>query len=152
MRLLLTCWGLSLLACSTQPSGSAADTASRDTAGQQPQSPPAQSVSDLIQIESPAPRQVIRSPLTIRGKARGPWYFEGDFPVELQDKNRNTLATGIAKAKGRWMTRDFVPFELQLKFKAPQAEPGYLLFKKANASGRPEHEQHYRLPILFPSD
>lgn len=106
-------------------------------------------ISDLIQVETPLPNQDIRSPLTIRGKARGQWYFEGDFPVRLMDKNGKKLATGIARANGQWMTRDFVPFELSLEFDAPETERGYLLFEKSNASGKPEHDRHFRLPVLF---
>ncbi len=108
-------------------------------------------LSDLIRVEQPLPNNEISSPLQITGEARGQWYFEGDFPVVLQDMDYNTLATGVAQAKGRWMTTDFVPFELTLEYgDAPDDERGYLLFKKSNASGKPEMDRSYRVPVLFP--
>ena len=108
-------------------------------------------LSDLIEIQQPMPNESIRSPLTIQGKARGQWFFEGDFPVQLQDKDYNTIATGIAEADGQWMTSNFVPFELEMSFEdAPDDERGYLVFQKANASGKPALDRSYRLPVLFP--
>ena len=41
------------------------------------------SKSDLIRLESPAPFEIVKSPMTVSGEARGYWYFEGDFPVTL---------------------------------------------------------------------
>ena len=41
--------------------------------------------SDRIILDSPLPGAVLRSPLTIRGRAKGNWFFEGDFPLLLLD-------------------------------------------------------------------
>jgi hypothetical protein len=37
----------------------------------------------MILLDSPAPGSTIVSPLTVRGKARGTWFFEGDFPMVI---------------------------------------------------------------------
>lgn len=108
-------------------------------------------VTELIKIEEPSPDQVISSPLEIKGKARGMWYFEGDFPVELVDNNGNQLAEGIASAQGKWMTEDFVPFEATIKYDKPTVETGYLIFHRDNPSGLPENAMERRLPVKFES-
>lgn len=110
-------------------------------------------LSDLIKVNQPLPNDDIDSPVKIEGKARGQWYFEGDFPVELQDKDYNTIATGIAQAQGQWMTTNFVPFQLTLEYEdAPDDERGYLVFQRSNASGRAAQDRAYRLPVLFPPE
>lgn len=106
-------------------------------------------IEDLIQIKEPEANDTISSPLTIKGEARGYWYFEASFPVELVDSNNNTLATGIAQADGEWMTEDFVPFSITLEFDSPDDERGYLIFRRSNASGMPEHDRSFRLPVNF---
>ena len=160
MRYLLLCLSLCFLACNAERSVNDNDNSSNtnlgDIAERLPQQPPAERkaprpLSDLIQIEQPLPNKDIQSPLIVKGKARGQWFFEGDFPVKLIDKDDKTIATGIASAQGKWMTTDFVPFELQLTFdQAPDDERGYLVFEKSNASGKPQHDRSYRLPVLFP--
>jgi len=38
---------------------------------------------DLITIETPRPNSKIESPVIITGKARGYWFFEASFVVEV---------------------------------------------------------------------
>lgn len=107
--------------------------------------------SDYLQIENPLPNIEIASPLKIKGKAKGAWFFEAQAPVELVDKDGKVLAQASIKTKGNWMTDDFVPFSGELQFEnAPDDERGYLIFNRANPSGKPENEMEYRLPVLFP--
>jgi hypothetical protein len=104
----------------------------------------------LIQIDEPTPNQRIASPLTIQGKARGPWFFEASFPVTLRDARGATLASGIVQATGEWMTEDFVPFRHTLTFTVPPGvRKGTLVFSKSNASGLPEHDAELRVPVGF---
>ncbi len=74
---------------------------------------------DLIRITSPRPNQKIESPLTIKGEARGVWFFEGSFPLFLADWDGKIIAQYYASAKSEWMTEEFVPFEAVLEFKTP---------------------------------
>lgn len=106
--------------------------------------------TDLIKIEKPLPNMDVSSPMTIRGKARGNWYFEGQFSVELVDAAGNTLAEKAVQAQGKWMTDDFVPFEATLEFDAPDDERGYLIFHRANPSGLKENAMQYKQPVIFP--
>jgi hypothetical protein len=106
--------------------------------------------TDLIKITSPRPGEKVASPLSITGEARGTWYFEASFPVELQDANGNVLALHYAQAQGEWMTEDFVPFVSEITFAAPASgTKGKLILRKDNPSGLPEHDDSLIIPVSF---
>jgi hypothetical protein len=106
--------------------------------------------SEYVVIESPAPGDVIKSPLRLQGQARGTWFFEGSFPLLLKDSRGKIVGKGIAKAKGDWMTRKFVPFEGSLKFKTPKdGSKGTLVLKKDNPTDRRELDDSLEIPIFF---
>jgi hypothetical protein len=106
--------------------------------------------SALIIVDAPAPGAIITSPLRVQGKARGVWFFEGDFPLLLMDSHRRVIAKGFATAKGEWMTQKFVPFEGTLKFKKPEdGSQGTLALKKDNPTDRPELDDVLEVPIFF---
>ena len=104
---------------------------------------------DLLIIDSLLANQVIKSPLTITGSARGSWYFEATFPVLILDEQGNVLAEHYAQAKSDWMTNDFVPFEAVLNFKTPTTEKGIIVLKKSNPSGLIENDDELIIPVLF---
>lgn len=103
---------------------------------------------NLIRVNNPRPNQKIGSPLVVSGEARGNWFFEASFPVNIYDDN-NLLGTGIAQAQGEWMTTDFVPFTLTLQFSQPQTPKGLLILRKDNPSGLPENDDQLEIPIIF---
>lgn len=106
--------------------------------------------TDRIKVEKPLPNMEVTSPFTIKGQALGTWFFEGSAPVQLVDMNGNELARTNIKVQGNWMTEDFVDFSGTIEFKAPDDERGYLVFWKANPSGKVEKQESYRLPVIFP--
>lgn len=106
-------------------------------------------LSDFIKVEQPSPNEKIGSPLLIKGKARGNWFFEADAPVKLLDDQYHILASGYISAQGEWMTTDFVPFEGRLEFTVPAGERGYLVLEKANPSAKPEHSRSLYIPVKF---
>jgi hypothetical protein len=107
----------------------------------------------LIIVSEPQPLALIASPLTIRGQARGTWYFEASFPVRIVDAAGNVLGRHFVTAQGEWMTENFVPFEGVLEFAAPQTRTGTLILEKDNPSGLPENADELRIPIRFaPAD
>jgi cyclophilin family peptidyl-prolyl cis-trans isomerase len=108
--------------------------------------------TDLIIAENPIPNQEIASPLTIEGQARGSWFFEASFPVELYDENNNLIAQGIAQAQSDWMTEDFVSFKAELIFTPPPTSKGTLVLKKDNPSGLPEKDDELTIPVHFSQD
>lgn len=105
---------------------------------------------DLIVVTSPLPAMTVSSPSVIAGKARGYWFFEASFPIELRDIQGNLLETVVAQAQGNWMTEEFVPFTANLIFTKPSAPmPAVLIFKKDNPSGLPEHDDSLSIPITI---
>jgi hypothetical protein len=105
---------------------------------------------DLVRITSPIPAKNLQSPLTVKGEARGTWYFEASFPVRVLDANQNVLGKGIAQAQGDWMTEDYVPFTVTITF--PNQTPGsdgYLVLVKDNPSGLPQNEDSFTVPVTF---
>lgn len=107
------------------------------------------SVSDRIRVSSVSANQIITSPLTISGQARGSWYFEASFPVELYDGNGKRIAVVPAQAQGDWMTTNFVPFKVTLSFSKPSTATGTLVFHNDNPSGLPENAFELRIPVRF---
>ena len=73
-------------------------------------------IADLIEVSSPTIGQQISSPVTISGQARGFWFFEATFPVEVRNAQGETIAEFYAEAQTEWMTEDFVPFSVELTF------------------------------------
>lgn len=105
--------------------------------------------ADLIRIDYPRPNQIIASPLEITGVARGAWYFEASFPVELRDANDNLIIQTHAEAQADWMTTEFVPYRLTMEFAIPPTATGTLILRKDNPSGLPEHEDALIVPVKF---
>lgn len=104
---------------------------------------------DLIRLTSPQPNAVITSPLTLQGEARGTWYFEASFPVQVLDSNGKILGRVPAQAQSDWMRQDFVPFKATLEFETPTTATGTLVLKKDNPSGMPDKDDSLIIPIRF---
>jgi len=104
---------------------------------------------EMIHITNPRPGQSVKSPLLIEGEARGNWFFEASFPLEIYDENNNMLGNTTATAVGEWMTTDFVQFKAALEFTIPTELKGYLLLKKDNPSGLPENDGFLKIPLKF---
>ena len=122
------------------------------TENQKPEStdkPQRSTKDDLITVDYPTANAVVESPLTVTGEARGTWYFEASFPVQLLDANDNVIASAPAQAQGDWMTTDYVPFSVTLTFPKPSTDTGTLVLKKDNPSGLPQNENELRIPVRF---
>lgn len=106
---------------------------------------------DNIRSATPRPGEVIESPYTLEGEARGVWFFEADAPIALYDGDGVLIAESyISVSEGAtWMTESFVPYEGALSFTPPETDRGTLVLKKANASGLPEHDDELIIPIRF---
>jgi hypothetical protein len=104
---------------------------------------------DLIQIISPRPNDLIKSPVTIEGEARGVWYFEASFPIKIFDANGKQLGVVPAQAQGDWMTTEFVPFKAVLQFDNSTTKKGTLVLEKDNPSGLSQNADQLTIPIYF---
>lgn len=135
---------LTLAACLPASNGSGQSSSSASVASSE--------AEIRIQVTNPQPNQVVTSPLTITGQARGTWYFEASFPVKLLDGNGNQIAIAPAQAQGDWMTENFVPFSVTLTFATPSTPAGTLVLEKDNPSGLPEHAAQITIPVQFQHD
>jgi hypothetical protein len=106
-------------------------------------------LQDLIKVEEPRDNAKVSSPLVIKGTAKGYWFFEAEAPVEVVDTEYNHLGRGSITATEEWMTEDFVPFEGELEYEKPATGEGYLILRRANASGKPEHDRALHIPLSF---
>jgi hypothetical protein len=85
----------------------------------------------------------------ISGKARGTWFFEGSFPIELQDENGKAITTVVATAESEWMTSDFVTFTATINYTFQATKTGFILLMKDNPSGEPANDDEFKIPVSF---
>ncbi len=107
------------------------------------------SSKDLIQVDLPYPGAVTGKEFVVSGKARGTWYFEASFPVEVLDNNGNVLFQGPAQAQSEWMTENFVPFKVTVKVPESYIGPATLILHKDNPSGEASRDASISFPITI---
>ncbi|HEX8591440.1 MAG TPA: Gmad2 immunoglobulin-like domain-containing protein [Candidatus Paceibacterota bacterium] len=115
-----------------------------------PTPPQTSGIPNVITVKTPTRDQKVSSPITITGEARGGWYFEASFPVELRNASGTVIARHYAEAQSDWMTENFVPFRSTLTFPAqPAGSKGTLILRKDNPSGDPARDQSVSIPVTF---
>jgi len=109
---------------------------------------------DKIKVSKPQANETLSGTIEIEGEARGFWYFEASFPIQLIDENGNLLVQTIAQAQSdpatgevNWMTENFVPFKARIEAPLDFFGNAFLIFKKDNPSGLPENEEQIQIPI-----
>lgn len=109
----------------------------------------------LIRVTTPARGAEVGSPITLSGEARGYWFFEATAPVVVVNWDGLILGEGYITADDEWMTEDFVPFTGTLEF-TEEAETysasGTVIFQRSNASGLPEHDDAFEIPVILESE
>ena len=108
---------------------------------------PAPFVSENVKVDLPRPNGNVLKEFTVTGEARGTWFFEASFPVQVRDPNNNVVGQGIAQAEGEWMTEEFVPFSAPVTIEN-YSGPAMLVLIKDNPSGLPEHDDSVEFPII----
>ena len=87
--------------------------------------------------------------MNIIGEARGGWYFEASFPVELK-VGTTTIAAGPAQAQDDWMTSEFVPFEINLEYDTKYSgKAAMVILKNDNPSGLPENAAQIKREVVL---
>ncbi len=102
-----------------------------------------------IQVENPTPGSVTGKQFSVVGIARGNWFFEASFPIEISDTTGTVIATGIAQAEGEWMTTGFVPFKADITIPDSFMGKAIVVLKKDNPSGMPENDASISYPITI---
>jgi hypothetical protein len=106
--------------------------------------------SNVIVVATPIKDSEVTSPLTVAGRARGNWFFEGSFPIVVEDSYGNIIAESHASAQGEWMSEDFVRFVGDIQFdNYIRGSEAFLILKKDNPSGLPKHDDSIRIPIIL---
>ena len=100
-----------------------------------------------ITINNLVPGQTIHTPFTVTGIIAG-WFFEGSFPVYMNDNLGNRIGAGIASSSQDWMTANPIPFSVTLPA-VSYTGPGTLVFHNDNASGEPQNDDSYTVPVIF---
>ncbi|MEO5645972.1 MAG: Gmad2 immunoglobulin-like domain-containing protein [Candidatus Paceibacterota bacterium] len=107
-------------------------------------------VAEDVIITTPMDGSTISSPVTIKGKAKGTWFFEGSFPISLITVDGTTIATGIAKAEDDWMVESYVPFTATINFTSPATvHAGYIVLKKDNPSGEARFDKSVVIKVQW---
>lgn len=107
---------------------------------------------DMVVVNSPYPGEKISSPLSVSGTARGGWFFEGSFPIDITDFEGNIIAQKYATAQDDWMVgRNVeVPFLGSIDFEVPEGvSRGYVIFHKDNPSDKRELDDSFSIPVIF---
>jgi len=111
------------------------------------QNPPVVSIG--IKIDTLKADDEVSSPLKITGSVNGNGWtgFEGQVgTVQLIDYKGNKLAEGFLAATSEWTTLP-TNFETTLEFSSETNQPATLVFHNENASGLPEKNKEFTLPI-----
>jgi hypothetical protein len=108
--------------------------------------------SDIIKIIEPKAGDTINSPAKFSGSARGNWFFEASFPIEILAIDGSVLGQGIAQAAGEWMTENFVDWSASVSFDPKGNTIGIVKFKRDNPSGMPENDMSVEVPVMFISN
>ena len=110
---------------------------------------PEQTAQPDVIVDLPQYGDLVTSPMTVKGRARGNWYFEANLPVVLKDTNGNILAQKGLHSIGDWMTTNYVDFNDTLTFAIPATQYGVLIISKDNPSGDPNNDASFAVPVRF---
>lgn len=104
-----------------------------------------------IKLITPHNQEIVSSPITIKGEARGTWFFEASFPIVLTDSQGNVISEGFATTtEPEWMTENFIPFEAELEFDDSQLHnEGALILQKDNPSDDRTLDDSYEITVFF---
>ncbi|HEY4509270.1 MAG TPA: Gmad2 immunoglobulin-like domain-containing protein [Candidatus Paceibacterota bacterium] len=105
--------------------------------------------ADNIKVTFPIPDAVVGKEFLVTGSARGTWFFEASFPVEVLDKDGKVLVATPAQAEGEWMTPDFVPFKADIKIPDSYTGPATLVLNRDNPSDLPQNAASISFPITI---
>ncbi len=134
--------GAALLAWPT-PSASPAPTPTPS-----PTRSPQQFTSENVIVSDPLPNSSVPRMFTVKGKAKGSWFFEASFPIQVRDAANNPVGMGIAQTADNWMTSEFVSFAPDVTFLG-YSGPARLVLMNDNPSGLPEFEDAVEFDIVI---
>ncbi|MBI3573863.1 hypothetical protein HY090_02330 [Candidatus Kaiserbacteria bacterium] len=103
---------------------------------------------DMIFVTTPKPNQSTTGTIVIKGFARGTWFFEASFPIEVRNDRGLTIGEGQGRADTDWMTKNFVPFTAEVNLSLYNG-PATIVLKKDNPSGDPARDASLSFPVVI---
>ena len=103
-----------------------------------------------IEVALPKSNEEIFSPLEILGYIGGDGWtaFEAQAgTVRLLDENNNVIGSAILTVTDEDWMKEFNNFEATLEFYSSKDQEGKLVFNNENASGDPERDREFILPV-----
>lgn len=112
------------------------------------------SKENLIMIDSPYINQKISSPIIVKGRARGNWFFEASAPVNIVNWDGLIIGEGYMMVDEGydWMTTEYVPFTGTISYDASQLgayDYGWIIFKKDNPSGESRFDDALEMRVIL---
>ncbi len=105
---------------------------------------------EMINFTSLAPGGNLYSPHTLKGRAIGSWYHEGDFPITIVGEDGTVIASAPATAKGDWMQEGWVPYEAVLEWDAEPNTKAKLVFTLNNPADEGEGKRRaLEIPVFL---
>ncbi|MCC7436318.1 hypothetical protein IT402_00355 [Candidatus Nomurabacteria bacterium] len=119
----------------------------------EPDKSPAQKEGKII-VTSPLIEEAVSSPISIKGRAVGNWFFEASAPVDVVNWDGLIIGQGyVTVDEGyNWMTTDMVPFSGVVSYDASQLGPynyGWIIMKKDNPSSEPQFDDALEFKVFF---
>lgn len=106
-----------------------------------------------VRITAPKRGARVNSPLVIRGRMPGTWFFEARATAAVRRTDGALLGTATLQAQENWMTEAPVPFRGTSTFSVADPTEAFVVIERANPSGSPEHAQRVRIPVtVVPGD
>jgi len=106
-------------------------------------------LDSVIQVTSPLPNATVQSPIKIRGKALGYFFFEAVMPVTLTDEDGNVLAEFYARAEDDWMTSGWVTFTSTINYDAPAGTKAWLRLENDDPSDGEGYQRAIIIPVVL---
>ncbi len=105
---------------------------------------------EMISFFGIGPGAQLVSPYTLKGKAIGSWYAEGNFPVTLVGEDGNLIASAPAMAMGDWMKAGWVPYQSKLTWIAGPNTKAKLILSLNNPADEGEGKiRALEIPVLL---
>lgn len=111
-------------------------------------------LANWINIESPYINQKISTPVTVKGTARGNWFFEASAPVDVVNWDGLIIGQGYMTVDEgyNWMTTEYVPFTGTISYDVSQLgayDHGWIIFKKDNPSGESKFDNALEMRVIL---
>ena len=116
--------------------------------GTPPKDTKLKNVSDFIVVHTPQPFEKVTGTIVIKGEARGNYFFEADFPVEVVLENGEVI-NHYAMADDEWMTEEFVPFTSTIDISGLEPQDVIIKLHRNNPSDNRENDMVMELPVTI---